>query len=106
VIDVALLSVIRRWHHREGKSIRQIARSTGLSRNTVRKYLACGIVEPRYSRRKTPSKLDEYSQTLNSWLHRESHRKRKQKLSVKQLFYNLVQIGYTGSYDRVAAYLY
>ena len=40
VIDVALLSVIRRWHFREGMPIREIARRTGLSRNTVRKYLA------------------------------------------------------------------
>ncbi|WP_156495143.1 helix-turn-helix domain-containing protein, partial [Oleiphilus sp. HI0128] len=39
MIDVALLSVIRRWHIREGQSIRSIARKTGLSRNTVRKYL-------------------------------------------------------------------
>jgi transposase len=37
---VALVSVIRRWHLREGMPIREIARRTGLSRNTVRKYLA------------------------------------------------------------------
>ena len=42
MIDVALLSVIRRWHLREGVSIRAIARRTGLSRNTIRKYLANG----------------------------------------------------------------
>jgi len=101
---VALLSVIRRWHHRDGISIREIARKTGLSRNTVRRYLASGVVEPRYSRRKAPSKLDEYANTLTSWLHRESRHKRKQRLSVKQLFYNLVQLGYAGSYDRVAAF--
>lgn len=104
MIDVALLSVIRRWYHRDEKSIREIARRTGLSRNTVRKYLANGVVEPRYTRRKSPSKLDEYSNTLNNWLHRESRRKRKQRLSVKQLFYNLAPLGYTGSYDRVAAF--
>jgi len=104
VIDVALLSVIRRWHHRDGISIRKIARRTGLSRNTVRKYLASGVVEPQYPKHKGNSKLDEYANTLTSWLHRESHRKRKQRLSVKQLFYNLVQLGYTGSYDRVAAF--
>jgi DNA-binding transcriptional regulator LsrR (DeoR family) len=43
VIDVALLSVIRRWHFREGMPIREIARRTGLSRNTVRKYLATAV---------------------------------------------------------------
>jgi transposase len=84
--------------------IREIARRTGLSRNTVRKYLASGVVEPKYPKRKAPSKLDEYSNTLGSWLHRESHRNRKQRRSVKQLFYNLVQLGYAGSYDRVAAF--
>ena len=104
MIDVALLSVIRRWHHRDGMPIREIARRTGLSRNTVRKYLASGVVEPQYPKRKIPSKLDEYANTLSSWLHRESHRSRKQRRSVKQLFYNLVQLGYAGSYDRVAAF--
>ena len=39
VIDMALLSVIRRWHFREHLPIREIERRTGLSRNTIRKYL-------------------------------------------------------------------
>jgi len=34
-----LLSVIRRWHFRQGIPIREIRRRTGLSRNTIRKYL-------------------------------------------------------------------
>ena len=101
---MALLSVLRRWHHRDGMPIREIARRSGLSRNTVRKYLASGVVEPKYPQRKTPSKLDEYSTTLNNWLHRESGRHRKQRRSVKQLYYSLVELGYTGSYDRVAAF--
>ena len=63
---MALLSVLRRWHHRDGMPIREIARRSGLSRNTVRKYLASGVVEPKYPQRKTPSKLDEYSTTLNN----------------------------------------
>ena len=45
---MALLSVLRRWHFRDGMPIREITRRTGLSRNTVRKYLASGVVEPRY----------------------------------------------------------
>jgi len=104
VIDVALLSVIRRWHFREGMPIREISRRTGLSRNTVRKYLASGVVEPRYSKRKSPSKLDDYELTLTSWLFRESRRHRKQRKTLKQLHSDLMQLGYTGSYDRVAAF--
>jgi transposase len=104
VIDVALLSVIRRWHFREGMPIREISRRTGLSRNTVRKYLASGVVEPRYPKRKSPSKLDDYELTLTSWLFRESRRHRKQRKTLKQLHSDLVQLGYAGSYDRVAAF--
>ena len=101
---MALLSVIRRWHHREGMPIREIVRRTGLSRNTVRKYLASGVVEPQYPKRKSESKLDDYAASLNNWLHRESRRNRKQRRSVKQLYFDLVELGYTGSYDRVAAF--
>ncbi len=104
MIDVALLSVIRRWHFRDGIGIREITRRTGLSRNTVRKYLQSGDLEPKYKPRTGRSKLDEYEATLSSWLHRESRRSRKQRRSVKQLYQDLVKLGYTGSYDRVAAY--
>ena len=101
---MGLLSVIRRWHLRDGVSIREIARRSGLSRNTVRKYLASGVVEPSYPKRKSPSKLDAYEPTLVSWLHREARRSRKQRRSMKQLYFDLVSLGYTGSYDRIAAF--
>ena len=104
MIDVALVSVIRRWHHRDGVPIRAIARRTGLSRNTVRKYLANGVLEPSYPARKSPSKLDDYEEMLTNWLHREARRHRKQRRTVRQLHSDLVQLGFTGSYDRVAAF--
>jgi transposase len=104
VIDVALLSVIRRWHLRDGIPIREIARRTGLSRNTVRKYLASQVVEPTYPPRKSPCKLDDYEETLTNWLFRESRRHRKQRRTIKQLYRDLLVLGYTGSYDRVAAF--
>jgi transposase len=104
VIDVALLSVIRRWHLRERVPIRAIARRTGLSRNTIRKYLANGVVEPRYPKRKSRSNLDAFVEKLAGWLKAESGRGRKQRLSTKELYLRLQQLGYGGSYDRVCAF--
>jgi transposase len=97
---VALVSVIRRWYLRDGMPIREIARRTGLSRNTVRKYLASQVLEPAYPARKSPSKLDDYEQTLTNWLFRESRRHRKQRRTVKRLYQDLVGLSYTGSYAR------
>jgi len=101
---VDLLSVIRRWHGREQLSIREIARRTGLSRNTIRKYLANGELAPKYPPRQSVSKLDPYAETLASWLKREAGRSRKQRRNLKQLHRDLVALGYGGSYDRVAAF--
>ena len=83
MIDVALLSVTRRWHYREGMPIREITRRTGLSRNIIRKYFATQIVEPRYPKRKSPSKLDDYELTLTNWLRREAKPHRKQRKTAK-----------------------
>ena len=99
-----LLSVIRRWHGRDQLPIREIARRTGLSRNTIRKYLANGEVQPKYPARKSRSKLDPYAETLASWLERESKRNRKRRRNLKQLHRDLVALGFDGSYDRVAAF--
>jgi transposase len=101
---VDLLSVIRRWHGRDKLSIREITRRTGLSRNTIRKYLANGEVQPKYPARKSVSKLDPYAETLASWLERESKRNRKRRRNLKQLHRDLVALGFDGSYDRVAAF--
>ena len=104
MIDVDLLSVIRRWHGRDKLPIREITRRTGLSRNTVRKYLATGEVSPQYPARKSVSKLDPYAETLASWLAREASRGRKRRRNLKQLHRDLVSLGFDGSYDRVAAF--
>jgi len=63
-------------------AIREIRRRTGLSRNTIRKYLSSDVVEPRYPARKSTSKLDPYAEVLCSWLSREQKRHRKQACSV------------------------
>lgn len=104
MIDVDLLSVIRRWHGRDKLSVREIARRTGLSRHTIRKYLASGITQPQYPPRKCVRKLDAFAETLALWLEREAGRNRKQRRNLLQLHRDLVTLGYAGSYDRVAAF--
>ena len=46
---MGLLNVIRRLALREKLPIREIARRTGLSRNTIKKYLKAGTIEPKFS---------------------------------------------------------
>jgi transposase len=104
VIDVATLSVIRRWALREQLSIREIARRTGLSRNTIRKYLRAGEAEPKYAKRVSPSKLDAYAAKLSGWLKSEATKSRKQRRTLKQMHADLVALGFDGSYNRVAAF--
>ena len=99
-----LLSVIRRWHYRDHFSIREISRRTGLSRNTVRKYLRSDSVEPKFAVPDRPSRLDPYADKLSHMLRQEAGKSRKQKRTVKQLHADLVALGYDGSYNRVAAF--
>ena len=102
---MALLSVIRRWHLREGMPIREIERRTSLSRNTIRKYLRAGVVEPAFKVPDRPSKLDPFAEKLSGWLRVEAGRSRKQRRTVKQLHADLTVLGYDGSYGRVAAFV-
>ena len=99
-----LLSVIRRWHYRDHFSIREISRRTGLSRNTVRKYLRSDTVEPKFNIPDRPSKLDPYADKLSQMLRQEAGKSRKQKRTTKQLHADLAVLGYDGSYNRVAAF--
>ena len=99
-----LLSVIRRWALRDQLSIREIARRTGLSRNTIRKYLRGDVVEPVFKLPERPSKLDAFAAKLSAWLKLESGKSRKQRRTVKQLHADLVALGFEGSYGRVAAF--
>ena len=94
----------RRWHYRDHFSIREISRRTGLSRNTVRKYLRSDSVEPKFAVPDRPSRLDPYADKLSHMLRQEAGKSRKQKRTTKQLHADLVALGYDGSYNRVAAF--
>jgi len=104
VIDMGFLSVIRRWALRDKMPIREIARRTGLSRNTIKKYLREGAVEPKFKTPPRSSKLDPYADRLSAWLLSQTRKPRKERRSLKQMHEDLVKLGYDGSYGRVAAF--
>ncbi|HKH29160.1 MAG TPA: IS21 family transposase [Sphingomicrobium sp.] len=101
---MGLLNIIRRMALREKLPIREIARRTGPSRNTIKKYLNAGTIEPRFATPERPSKLDPFAERLAAWLKTEAGKSRKQRRTLKQFHADLVALGFTGSYGRVAAF--
>ena len=102
---MGLLRVIRLWALRKKMPIREIARRTGLSRNTIKKYLRAGIVEPQFQSLDRPSKLDPFAEKLTGWLVAEQRKSRKERRTAKQMHADLVQLGFDGSYERVATFV-
>ncbi len=100
-----VLGKIRRWHFRDGLSIRQISKKTTLSRNTIRKYLRDEVVEPAYPAREAISKLDAFALTLKQWLEADALLPPKQQRTGRRLYEGLKAQGYEGSYDRVSAFI-
>lgn len=101
---MGFLNIIRRMSLREKLSIREIRRRTGLSRNTIAKYLNAGTVEPTFATPDRVSKLDPFAEKLSGWLKAEASKSRKERRTAKQLYADLVTLGFTGSYGRVAAF--
>src|SRR6056297_1468025 len=90
---MGFLRVIRKWALRDKMPIREIARRTGVSRNTIKKYLRAGIVEPEFQIPDRPSKLDPYAEKLTAWLVSEQRKSRKERRTAKQMHADLVQLG-------------
>ncbi|AHI24019.1 transposase [Komagataeibacter xylinus E25] len=100
-----LLSMIRRWHCRDHLPIHEIERRTGLSRNTIRKYLRTQSIEPQFQVPERPGRLDPFADRLRGWLVLEAARPRKNRRTARRLHEELVALGYDGSYGRVAAFI-
>tara|TARA_R110000823_G_C15928823_1_gene499309 strand:- start:884 stop:2392 length:1509 start_codon:yes stop_codon:yes gene_type:complete len=100
-----MLAKIRRMHFRDKVPLREIARQTGLSRNTLRHWLRQSEMrEPAYPRRTAPSILDPYKEQLATWLRTDSHRPKRDRRTAKVLFQLLQAQGYPGGYARVAIF--
>ncbi|MFE8872292.1 ATP-binding protein [Acetobacter persici] len=85
--------------------MREIERRTGLSRNTIRKYLRAQSIEPRFQVSERPGRLAPFADRLRGWLVLEAARPRKNRRTARRLHEDLVALGYDGSYGRVAAFI-
>ena len=69
---MGLLNVIRKLRLRQGLAIREIERRTGLSRNTIKKYLKTDATEPKFTTPERSSKLDPFAEKLTGWRQSEA----------------------------------
>src|SRR5690606_41556986 len=86
---------------RQGRSIRQIMRETGLARNTVRKYLR-GAVKVQYGPREArPCKLD----TFKPYLRDRIEQARPDWIPATVLMREIQAAGYPGGISQLKAYI-
>jgi len=91
-----MLGRVRRMYFRDKLNRSEIARRTGLSRNTVKKWLkAEGRVTPVYQRSEVPRKLSPFEPWLIQALRADAQRPKKGKRSI-----NLMLFAHSGVGDR------
>jgi len=95
MVDVEMIKQMKRHH-----SIREIARMTGWSRQTVRKHLAGAAQPPAYQIAKPRPRpvMGPYLDIITSWLEADESAPRKQRHTARRVFDRLVdEYGFTGS---------
>ena len=102
-----LLGKIRRMHLRDKISERAIAKRTGLSRNTVHKWLQAPeeVAAPKYVRAKKFGKLAGFADELEQALKADAGRNKQDRRGGKALYLQVKASGYVGSYSRVTDYI-
>lgn len=97
---------VRLAHHRDHKSIREIARDFNLSRNTVRKIIRSGATEFTYERKVQPRpRLEPFKERLATYLEQDSRKAVKEQRTALLLFEQLQREGFAGGYDSVRRFV-
>ena len=107
MITMEMLGKIRRLHLRDKKSLHEIARATGLSRNTIRRWLRTPdeAAAPVYRRNEQPGKLTAFHEALEQALKADSHRTKQNRRTAKALLAQIKVEGYTGGYSQLTAFV-
>ncbi len=99
-------SKIRRLVLVDGNSIRSVSKSTGISRNTIRKYLSDDN-PPNYQRKNTNFNpvLSGYESQLTDWFNFDIQRPKRERRTAKKFYEQLILEGYKGSYCPVVRFI-
>ena len=101
-----MIGKIRRLHARDKLSEREIARRTGLSRNTVSKSLRAPVKEaPKYRREPRPNKLSAFEEALKQALTADARRPKHERRTARALHAEIKAAGYTGGYSGVTDFV-
>ena len=105
MLVVETVARIRREFFVKGKSIKEIVRDLGVSRNTVRKVLRSGETAFAYERSVQPlPKLGPWAADLERLLEANERKARRERLTMIRVFEELQGLGYRGGYDAVRRY--
>ncbi len=101
-----MIGKVRRMKLRDKLSHSAIAKATGLSRTTVKKWLkAPGDKAPKYVRESIDGKLTGFVETLDQSLKADSHRPKHGRRTGRALFKQIQAQGYRGGYSMVTNFI-
>ena len=106
MITMDMIGKVRRMHFRDHISLSDIARRTGLSRNTVKKWARSPVeCEPKYRRSEHAGKLAAFHEALRQALSVDAHRPRHGRRTARALYIEIKAGGYAGGYTRVTDFI-
>ena len=101
------LGIIRRMYFRDGLSLSEIERRTGLTRKTIRRWIneAEGR-EPKYKRQPAEdSKIAPFAAQIIKALEVDAHRPKRDRRTALKLFAEIKAAGFEGDYSRVTEFI-
>ena len=101
-----LLGKVRRSHHRDGLTISEIERRTGLTRKTIREWLKVPDgAEPKYRRSQGDAKIAAYAERLTRMLETDARRSPRERRTALKLHAELKVLGFDGHHRRVTEFI-
>jgi len=105
MLTVETIARIRR-EHAKGRSVRAIARTLRINRETVSKYLRSDETATRYERQRQPyPKLAGFQEELERLIAENDRQPARDRLDYRGLFQRLRAAGFQGGYDSVRRYI-